>query len=251
MSLGRVYIPLGFLTYAHNEEASSKPNRRERTIATMLESSRPKLPNEPSIQKWQQTFRDMGAEWEYNGGDVCALYTLSGKVSDYYFNSEVISKNPQMLSSLCREVYLPELQRLKISVDLVASYPPYGVAFANSLAQALGVGSCFISSLSSPNIEQEVNKGTRILAVADDIFSGSSLVKTIQAALVKQCKVVPVVFAFGNFSGRASLEGFDIFSVINRRVELFDVADSPLVARGVRPVNAREHWGQLFAPGKA
>ena len=217
----------------------------------MLEQSRPKLPDQTSIQKWQKIFKDLGAEWEYRGGDACALYTLSGKVSDYYFNSEVISKNPEMLGSLCREVYLPEVQRRNIGVDMVASYPPYGVAFAKALAQELGVGSCFIRSLASPGFEQQLPGGTRVLVVADDIFSGSSVVKTIKAALANQCEVAPVVLAFANFSGRNSIEGLDIFSVITRRVELSDVSDSPLVARGVRAINAREHWEEFFAPRKA
>ncbi len=217
----------------------------------MLEPTRPKLSDQSSIQKWHQTFKDIGAEWEYRGGELCALYTLSGKVSDYYFNSDVISKQPQLLGSLCREVYLPEMQRRNISVDLVASYPPYGVAFANALAQELGVRSCFLRSLASPVFDQDVKREARVLVVADDIFSGSSLVTTIGAALARECKVAPVVFAFGNFSGRSSIEGLDIFSVINRRVELFDVSESPLVARGVKAINARENWADFFAPGKA
>lgn len=195
-------------------------------------------------------FKELGAEWEYSGGDVCALYTLSGKVSDYYFNSEVISRNSEVLGSICREVYLPEIQRRNLSVDLIASYPPYGVAFANALAQELGVESCFLRSLASPTLDREVKRDTHVLVVADDIFSGSSVVKTIQAAKTNECAVAPVVFAFGNFSGRGTIEGLDIFSVISRRIELLDKSESPLVARGIRPVNARENWHGLFVPTK-
>jgi orotate phosphoribosyltransferase len=186
----------------------------------MLEKSRPKVPDQPSLEKWQQRFNDLGAEWEYRGGDVCALYTLSGKVSDYYFNSEVISRNPEVLGALCREIYLPEIQRRKLSVDLVASYPPYGVAFTKALAQELGVESCLLHSLSSPTLERDVKRGTNVLVVADDIFSGSSVVKTIHAAKAKECVVAPVVFAFGNFSGNNAIEGLDIGKFSNKDVNL-------------------------------
>ena len=217
----------------------------------MLEQSCLKVPDQPTLEKWQKRFNELGAEWEYRGGDVCALYTLSAKVSDYYFNSEVISRNPEVLGSLCREIYLPEIQRRKLSVELVASYPPYGVAFANALAKDLGVESCLLQSLSSPTLEREVKSGTNVLVVADDIFSGSSVVRTIQAAKAQECVVAPVVFAFGNFSGNNAIEGLDIFSVINRRVELLEKSESPLVARGIRPVNARENWQEFFVPNKA
>lgn len=216
----------------------------------MFEKSRATVPDQSSLEKWQETFKELGAEWEYSGGDVCALYTLSGKVSDYYFNSDVISGNSEVLGSLCRELYLPEIQRRNVSVELVASYPPFGVAFANALAKELGVESCLLRSLASPNLEREVKRGTHVLVVADDIFSGSSVLKTIQAAKANECAVAPVVFAFGNFSGRGTIEGLDIFSVINRRVELLDKSESPLVARGIRPVNARENWQELFVPSK-
>lgn len=216
----------------------------------MFEESRATVSKQLSLEKWQKTFKELGAEWEYRGGDVCALYTLSGKVSDYYFNSDVISRNPEVLGSLCREVYLPEIERRKLSVDLVASYPPYGVAFANALAQQLGVESCLLRSLTSPTLEREVRRHSRVLVVADDIFSGSSVVKTIQAAKANECAVAPVVFAFGNFSGHGTIEGLNIFSVINRRVELLDKSESPLVARGIRPVNARENWQELFVSTK-
>jgi adenine/guanine phosphoribosyltransferase-like PRPP-binding protein len=211
-------------------------------------------PTEPTLldralrEKWHKVFHDLGAEWEYRGGDVCALHTLSGKVSDYYFNSEIISNNEEMLAALCREYYLPQLKRTNLSIDAVASYPPYGVAFAKALAQALGVPSYFLRSLAVPVVDNELKADVRILVVADDIFSGGSVSQTIRAVRARRCTVVPLVFAFGNFSGSPSIEGFEIFSVISRRVDLFDVADSPLVARGVRPVNAREYWAEFFAP---
>ena len=229
------------------------PNRIQpkKTSAEMLEPSRPTLSEQASLLTWRQAFKELGAEWEYNGGDVCALHTLSGKVSEYYFNSEVISNNTEILSALCREVYLPEIERRHITVDLVASYAPYGVAFANELARALGVGSCFLRSPAALNFEQDVKFGARILVVADDVFSGGSVVRTIDAARSKECHVAPVVFAFGNFSGRSSVDGIEIFAVIDRHVELFEIADSPLIARGVKSVNARDCWDKHFAPKKA
>jgi hypothetical protein len=124
------------------------------------------------------------------------------------------------------------------------------VAFTKALAQELGVESCLLHSLSSPTLERDVKRGTNVLVVADDIFSGSSVVKTIHAAKAKECVVAPVVFAFGNFSGNNAIEGLDIFSVINRAVQLLDKSESPLVARGIRPVNAREHWEEFFVPNK-
>lgn len=216
----------------------------------MLETSRQKSPAQASIQKWQEVFKELGAEWEYRGGDVCALYTLSGKVSDYYFNSEVISEKPEVLRALCEEIFLPELRRRSIDVDVVASYPPYGVSFADTLAKALGVRSCLLRSIGTAELDQDIKEGSRVLVVADDIFSGGSVRRTMQAALAKRCTLVPAVLAFGNFSGGPSIDGVEIFAVINRKVELFDLADSPLVAKGVRPVNARQHWHECFAPKK-
>lgn len=83
------------------------------------------MPSEHEVlKKWSRVFYDLGAEWECRGGGVCALHTVSGKVSDYYFNSEVISNNGEILEALCREVYLPQLKYRNLSVDAVASYPP-------------------------------------------------------------------------------------------------------------------------------
>jgi adenine/guanine phosphoribosyltransferase-like PRPP-binding protein len=205
------------------------------------------MPSEHEVlKKWSRVFYDLGAEWEYRGGDVCALHTVSGKVSDYYFNSEVISNNKEILEALCREVYLPQVTHRNLSVDAVASYPPYGEAFANAMARGLGVPSYFLRSLDVPEIDNQLKRDARVLVVADDIFSGGSVSQTIRAIHARRCAVAPLVCAFGNFSGKPSIDSFEIFSVISRRVDLFDVADSPLVARGIRPVNAREHWEELF-----
>ncbi len=224
------------------------PKTLGRMVSRMSEQTPPNLPYLATIQKWQKVFRDMGAEWEYHGGEFCALYTLSGKVSDYYFNSQVISNSCQVLTALCHELYLPELQRRSINVDWILSYPPFGVAFANALAQELGVQSSFIHSLESPRLPADVTRGARVLVVADDIFSGTSVLKVFQAAQSRECEIAPLVLSFGNFSGKPSLHGKDILCVITREVELFDVSDSPLVGRGVRAINAREHWDEYFAP---
>ena len=205
------------------------------------------MPSEHEVlKKWNRVFYDLGAVWEYSGGDVCALHTLSGKVSDYYFNSEVISNNGETLEALCREVYLPQIKHSNLDIDAVASYPPYGVAFGNAMARGLGVPSYFLRSLDTGEIDDTLKRDARVLVVADDIFSGGSVSQTIRAVHARGGTVVPLVFAFGNFSGKTSIEGFEIVSVISRRVDVCDVADSPLVARGVRPVNAREYWGELF-----
>jgi hypothetical protein len=102
-----------------------------------------------------------------------------------------------------------------------------------------------------PEIDDQLKMNARVLVVADDIFSGGSISQTNRAVHARRCTVVPLVFAFGDFSGKPSIDAFEIFSVISRRVDLCDVADSPLVARGVRPVNARECWGEFFAPSSA
>jgi orotate phosphoribosyltransferase len=227
------------------------PKTLGRMVSRMSEQTPPNLPDLATIQKWQKAFRDMGAEWVFEGGEFCALYTLSGKVADYYFNSEIISNNYQVLTAVCQELYLPELQRRSISIERILSYPPYGVAFANALARELGVQSSFIHSLESPNLLPDVPRGARVLVVADDIFSGASVRKVFQAAQSRECEIAPLVFSFGNFSGRSSLHGKEIFSVITRQVELFDISDSPLVARGVRAINAREHWDEYFAPNRS
>jgi len=125
------------------------------------------------------------------------------------------------------------------------------VAFANAMARGLGVPSYFLRSLDTGEIDDQLKRDARVLVVADDIFSGGSVLQTIRAVHAQRCTVVPLVFAFGNFSGKTSIEGFEIVSVISRRVDVCDVADSPLVARGVRPVNAREYWGKFFAPRRA
>ena len=114
------------------------------------------------------------------------------------------------------------------------------------MARGLGVPSYFLRSLDTGDIDDTLKRGARVLVVADDIFSGGSVSQTIRAVHARGGTVVPLVLAFGNFSGKTSIEGFEIVSVISRRVDVCDVADSPLVARGVRPVNAREHWEELF-----
>ncbi len=201
-----------------------------------------------SRQAWRERLRAIGAEWEYAGGDICALYTLSGKVSDYYFNSNVLSQDPALLDELCGDVYVPELKARDIGVDWVLTYPPYGLPFACSLARALKSSFGYIQSLDSPALVFDIPRGSRVLLVADDLFSGSSILKTLKAAQARGCDVAPVLFVFGNFSGRDTFEGMEVFSVIKRDVKLYNAAESPLVARGVKAVNAREHWDEFIRP---
>lgn len=152
-----------------------------------------------AIDKWRNILKEAGAEWEYTGGYFCALHTLSGKVSDYYFNSEVVSAAPELLSGLCRDIYLPEIERRKLQIDLVVSYRPFGAAFADELSKKLGVESCFLRSLDSPSLDMEMKRHTRVLVVADDIYSGSSITKIIQAVRAQRGLIAPVLFVFGNF----------------------------------------------------
>jgi hypothetical protein len=114
------------------------------------------------------------------------------------------------------------------------------------MARVLGAPSYFLRSLDTGEIDDQLKRDAQVLVVADDIFSGGSVSQTNRAIHARRCTVVPLVCAFGNFSGKPSIEGFEIFSVISRRVELFDIVDSALVARGIRPVNARDHWEEWF-----
>jgi orotate phosphoribosyltransferase len=203
----------------------------------------------PVIDRWHQRLRDLGAEWEYQGGEFCALYSVVEKVSDYYFNSDVVSSNEPVLEALCREVYVPEIHRRKLSVDWVVSFLPYGAPFARTLARVLNVESAVIESRGDPVLPDGLSAHSRVLVVSDDIFTGGSIARVVDAALARQATVEPVLFAFGNFSGASHLGGREIVSVINREVRLSTLSESPLVGRGVRPLRARTHWDQFVRDG--
>ncbi len=194
---------------------------------------------------WRERFRVMQAEWEYTGGEFCAEHTLSGKISDYYFNSNVISQNTRLLDELCSDYYVPLLEQRQLKIDWVVSYPPYGLPFAWSLARALGASAGYIQSLESPSLVFNIPPEASVLLVADDIFSGSSIRITREAALGAGCRVLPVLPVFGNFSGQLHIDGLEVISILEREVTLWDRRSCPLIAKGIRPLLARENWAQF------
>ena len=56
-------------------------------------------------EDWESLFIQQKVIWKYSGHGPHAEYSLSGKHSDFYFNSNYIVSNPDLLREVCLSLF--------------------------------------------------------------------------------------------------------------------------------------------------
>jgi orotate phosphoribosyltransferase len=196
--------------------------------------------------KWVERLNRIGSFWEYQDGPLVAELTLSGRVSDFYFNSNVLLSDPRLTRALCRDIFVRQFELLRLAPSFVMTVAPFGLPLASVMAEELGIPFGYHHP-STPSMLSRMPQDKDVsVIVTDDIWSGGSVRDLIELVRGNGLPDPVIILAIGNMSQRSELCGTPIFSVFDRHVNTWAFEDSPFASiPGVMPIVAREHWTTL------
>ncbi len=194
---------------------------------------------------WDERLIAEGVIWQYPGHGFHAAHILTNQHSDFYFNSDYLVCNPALLKEVCSALVKNIESKIKVKPNWIITYPPYGLNIGFCLAELLKTKFGYIKSLQEPELQFGVTSGENILLCADDLISGNSLRKVLNATTAKQAKIIDPVLVIANLSGQTKFEGLEIVSLITTKMNTWDANSCPLCASGSPALAARANW-QMF-----
>jgi orotate phosphoribosyltransferase len=194
---------------------------------------------------WEELFEQRKIVWHYPGHGPHAIYSLSDKHSNFYFNSDYMVANGALVKELCQSLFEDVVNSHELKPDWVVTYPPFGLNIGYCLAELFDSKLAYIKSLAEAEIQFDVRPGETALFCADDLYSGKSFRKVLKALKARGAKLIEPLMVIGNFAGKANFDGYTVESLFAREIELWDKADCPLCKLGSTPVLARRHWDEL------
>ncbi len=198
---------------------------------------------------WEQVLIENGVIWQYPGNGIHAAYSLRDKHSDFYFNSDYIVRSPQLLKEACQAIF-KEVSRA-VKPDWIVTYPPYGLNIGFCLADLFGCKFAYIKSPEQPELNFDIAKNDSVLFCADDLYTGGSFRKVKQALEILDTGIQEPLSVIANFSGSKRFDGYEVFSLIEKQINIWDSNDCPLCASGSEAVLARREWHKFRGPIKS
>lgn len=218
----------------------------------------------PIQAKWIKEYKEHAALWLHDGNArrPHALLT-SGRHSDGFFNSSLVTQDPRLLEAACGElldlaqehgvncwfaerVVSPAMGAITLGYELARQVTHRrGHVCRCSFAEKTGEG----ASATFAFKRVTVSRDELVLAAEDVITSGGSTEKVFDAALAAGGRPVGCVVALVNRSGLTNVRGLPIIALINRKMDDWAPSECPLCARGseaIRPKDA-ENWKRLNA----
>lgn len=205
----------------------------------------------PSAQgvEWTRRFREIGALWEVGGASGPHVKTsLGGAHVDRYFNSDVVLASPPLTAEIVASVLVPRLSSLGASPDWVISYAPFGLFLAHAVAEALGARCAYANPSQGYVTHFQIASSESVLVVADDVYSGNSILRVIEQVERGGAKIIPALFCLANMSGSQQLGGREVISAAALTAERFEAGACPMCAAGSPALLPRPNWQALCAP---
>lgn len=183
--------------------------------------------------------------WRYNNSKLHVKTLESGLHSDLYMNTDCIVSDTNLVESIVKNIFVKELNIRKIKPDWIISYPPFGLAIAYAFARQVGSKFGYVD-LRNQECNFDIKKNDTVIVIGDDIYSGGSIVKTIQALKAKGTDIKSPIFTIGNFMGTEKILGLDVISAISEKGHLYSEKDCPMCKSGSKAVSPRIHWDELM-----
>jgi len=173
--------------------------------------------------------------------------SLGGSHVDKYFNSNVVVASPELTAQIVESVLVPALSRLIEAPDWVLSYAPFGLFLAHAAAQALDARCAYSDPRSEYAINFDIRASDSVLVIADDVHSGSSILKTIEQVERRGAQAAPAIFCLANLSGKSALGEREIISAVTLEPHRYQAEACPLCAEGSSALAPRPNWPLLLA----
>jgi orotate phosphoribosyltransferase len=197
-----------------------------------------------------ERFRDIGAVWEFTDvGTPHVKTSLGGSHVDKYFNSDVVVASPLLTAEIVESVLVPELRQRHLTPDWIVGYAPFGLFLAYAAADALGARCAYSDPGAEYDTYFDIRPTESVLVIADDMFSGRSVVRTIEKLEARRAKIMPTVFCLVNHSGRATLGEREILAVGTLATNIYAADACPLCSKGSSALAPRPNWDVFSAAG--
>ncbi len=185
------------------------------------------------------------ALWKYNNSKFHVQTLESGLHSNLYLNTDYIISDVPLVEKIVKDIFAKELNRRNIKPDWIITYPPFGLAIAYALTREAGAKFGYVDR-KNEICNFDIKKDEIVIVVGDDIYSGESIIKTIEIVNNLKVKVESPIFTIGNFSGTKTILGLEVVSVISEKGILYPEKNCPMCKSGSKPISPKTHWKKLF-----
>lgn len=171
--------------------------------------------------------------------------SMIGEHVDAYFNSDIITSQPAVLNEIVKTVLVPFVSQSNEKPDWIVSYAPYGLFIAYSSAEQLNTKCGYTIPQDNYKTDFKVPKTSTVLVVADDMYSGSGVAKTITTLEQMGVKVLPFVFCLANLTGSVKLGDRTIVSAVSITARRYPSDNCEFCKKGSKAVLARPNWDKV------
>lgn len=191
---------------------------------------------------WESFLTQERVIWHYSGKGPHAIYTISKKHSNFYFNSNCIQP---FVHEITIALFNIIEKKLTIKPDWIVTYPPYGTVLGHCLANIFECKFTQIKSLDQPEFQDKIPANDTVLFCADDFHTGGSFLK-VQTAISKMgAKLLNPLVVIANFYEGQMFDEHEIIALIHKNIQTWDGDSCPLCSTGSEPLPARLNWQQL------
>ncbi len=216
--------------------------------------------------RWIEIYRDRNALWIHDGNPKRphALLT-SGKHSDGFFNSGLVTEDPFLLHAACQDLRVLLQDQFNTRMIKRVVGPAMGAitmahCIAYSINQSFGASddhhnclSAFTEKESDSASKRMILKrfalrpGELVLPVEDVLTTGGSVELTATAVAEAGGALVPFVCVLVNRSGLAEVGGKKIVALIDRPMPMWTLEECPLCKQGSVAIRPKDNWAALNA----
>lgn len=191
---------------------------------------------------WHSKLVEEKVIWEYPGNGPHVTFSLNDSHADFYINSDYLACDPTVAREISLSLFEKIIEKTKIKPDWILTYPPFGVHLGFCLAELFKCKFGFIKSLQEPEIHFDLKANETVLLCADDIGSGASMQKVVDAAINKGVTILDLIAVVVNRSGKSAFNNMQIVSLIEPDVKIWKPDNCELCARGSQALPARANW---------
>lgn len=210
---------------------------------------------------WLTTLERLGALWIHDGDPKKPHARLtSGKCSDGYCNTILLSRSPWLLADAC-DALAKRIVDAGFADEINGVQTVYGPAMsgmwpASEFARRIGRQSGFLEKKTSRTKEMVVTQcvvteGEKVLLIDDLINQRGTMDRCVRVLKSLGAEVVPLVCAFVNRSGkdmvgdRKIIRLVDLSEIYGRVPSVWTPSMCPLCKKGSKALRPKQHWNIL------
>lgn len=206
---------------------------------------------------WERELQDIGAFWLHDRNPKRPFARLtSGLISEGFVNCGIMmSEHPHRFAKAVRDLAdKAHLNDPKLSGRVIGAAKG-AINLAYQLAAYTGRSYAYAEKsgdelVFEERFSQHFKLREHFILCEDTMTTGNTIRKLICAGYecAPRAQFEPVILVICNRSGQERMEGFDIVSLIDRRIQTWKEGENPYTEDGrelVEPVRPKTHWEEL------